>query len=37
MVREMQPPLQASRIRQLPYQCNTHLSFPISESMDCSK
>ncbi|XP_044467144.1 non-specific lipid-transfer protein 13-like [Mangifera indica] len=36
MVRGMQPPLQFSRIQQLPNQCDTHLSFPISENMDCS-
>ncbi|KAF7822990.1 non-specific lipid-transfer protein 13-like [Senna tora] len=31
------PSLVPSRIYDLPYLCNTHLSFPISDSMDCSK
>lgn len=37
MVKATNPPLLASRIHDLPLHCNTHLSFPISESMDCTK
>lgn len=37
MVKGTRPPILASRINQLPKKCNTHLSFPISSSMDCSK
>ncbi|KAK0588709.1 hypothetical protein LWI29_004465 [Acer saccharum] len=37
MTKGTQPPMIASRIQQLPIRCNTHLSFPISDSMDCSK
>ena len=32
-----QPRLLASRINSLPIMCHTHLSFPISDSMDCNK
>ncbi|KAM7275550.1 hypothetical protein ACFE04_017416 [Oxalis oulophora] len=31
------PPMLAYRINELPLKCKTHLSFPISDSMDCSK
>ncbi|KAJ7948308.1 non-specific lipid-transfer protein 13-like [Quillaja saponaria] len=31
------PPILASRITDLPIKCKTHLSFPISDRMDCSK
>lgn len=37
MVKGMDPPLIAYNIYALPFQCSTHLSFPISSSMDCSK
>ncbi|KAI3457206.1 hypothetical protein Pfo_013869, partial [Paulownia fortunei] len=30
-------PFITSRIQELPLKCNTHLSFPISECMDCSR
>ncbi|PRQ49944.1 putative plant lipid transfer protein/Par allergen [Rosa chinensis] len=30
-------PFSASRIQELPTSCQLHLSFPISNSMDCSK
>lgn len=30
-------PFIPSRIQDLPLKCNTHLSFPISEHMDCSR
>lgn len=30
-------PFVASRIQDLPLKCNTHLSFPISERMNCSR
>ncbi|KAJ6908715.1 non-specific lipid-transfer protein 13-like [Populus alba x Populus x berolinensis] len=29
--------LRADRISDLPVRCNTHLSFPISEYMDCNR
>lgn len=35
MVDRMWPPLLASRFKDLPIMCHTHLAFPISESMDC--
>jgi len=37
MVKGMQPPLVPSRIQDLPRMCYITLSFPISDSMDCSK
>ncbi|KAL5797526.1 hypothetical protein ACOSQ2_002346 [Xanthoceras sorbifolium] len=37
MTKGTQPPMIPSRIQDLPIRCNTHLSFPISDSMDCSK
>ncbi|XP_057455505.1 non-specific lipid-transfer protein 13-like [Lotus japonicus] len=37
MVKGTTPALQSSKIRDLPHVCNTTLSFPISDSMDCSK
>ncbi|XP_006281881.2 non-specific lipid-transfer protein 13 [Capsella rubella] len=37
MTRGYTPPMLADKIQQLPLLCNTHLSFPISSSMDCSK
>lgn len=37
MVKGQTPSLVPSRVDQLPILCNTHLSFPISDSMDCSK
>ncbi|XP_030462367.2 non-specific lipid-transfer protein 13-like [Syzygium oleosum] len=37
MVTGTKPPLMASRIEALPKYCVTHLSFPISSSMDCSR
>lgn len=37
MTKGMTPPLDPSRIQDLPLMCNTTLSFPISDSMDCSK
>ncbi|KAL2331706.1 hypothetical protein Fmac_019287 [Flemingia macrophylla] len=37
MVRGMTPALVPSKIQELPVMCNTTLSFPISDSMDCSK
>ncbi|KAL0009216.1 hypothetical protein SO802_010718 [Lithocarpus litseifolius] len=36
-VKGTQPRLLASRINSLPIMCHTHLSFPISDSMDCNK
>jgi hypothetical protein len=36
-VKGTQPPLIPSCIQSLPIMCHTHLSFPISDSMDCSK
>lgn len=36
-VKGISPPLVSSRITALPIMCHTHLSFPISDSMDCSK
>ncbi|XP_065631932.1 non-specific lipid-transfer protein 13-like [Quercus suber] len=35
-VKGTQPRLLASRINSLPIMCHTHLSFPISDSMDCN-
>ncbi|KAM1376669.1 hypothetical protein PS1_038663 [Malus domestica] len=32
-----QTPYVASRIPDIPIQCNEHLSFPISNNMDCNK
>ena len=37
MVKGLQPPVLASCIQALPIMCHTHLSFPISDSMDCTK
>lgn len=37
MVRGMDPLLIEYNIYALPFQCSTHLSFPISSSMDCTK
>ncbi|BAT92285.1 hypothetical protein VIGAN_07097400 [Vigna angularis var. angularis] len=37
MVKGMTPPLLPSKIQDLPHMCNTTLSFPISDSMNCSK
>lgn len=37
MVKGTTPALEASRIHDLPFVCNTTLRFPISDSMDCSK
>ncbi|KAJ9170927.1 hypothetical protein P3X46_018989 [Hevea brasiliensis] len=37
MVEGLKPPLNATRISELPIKCHTHLSFPISEGMDCDK
>ncbi|KAI3439861.1 uncharacterized protein J3R85_004272 [Psidium guajava] len=37
MVTRTNPPLMASRIESLPKFCATHLSFPISTAMDCSR
>lgn len=37
MVKGMTPALVPSKIQGLPLVCNTTLSFPISDSMDCSK
>ncbi|KAK7335488.1 hypothetical protein VNO80_27362 [Phaseolus coccineus] len=37
MVKGMTPPLVPSKIQDLPLMCNITLSFPISDSMDCSK
>jgi len=37
MVKGMTPPLVPSKIQDLPHMCNITLSFPISDSMDCSK
>lgn len=37
MVKGMTPALEPSKIQDLPLMCNTKLSFPISDSMDCSK
>ncbi|KAF8043324.1 hypothetical protein BT93_A1612 [Corymbia citriodora subsp. variegata] len=37
MVKGFKPQLMASRIEALPEYCGTHLSFPISVSMDCSR
>ncbi|KAF5744089.1 non-specific lipid-transfer protein 13-like [Tripterygium wilfordii] len=37
MMKGAGPPLLSSRIDELPAKCHTHLSFPISESMDCNK
>ncbi|CAK8536430.1 unnamed protein product [Lathyrus sativus] len=37
MVKGTSPALDPSRIQHLPFMCNTTLSFPISESMDCFK
>nr|KYP53395.1 Non-specific lipid-transfer protein 13 [Cajanus cajan] len=37
MVRGMTPAMEPSKIQDLPLMCNTTLSFPISDSMDCSK
>ena len=36
-VKGTQPPFIPSRIQSLPIMRHTHLSFPISDSMDCSK
>ncbi|KAF8093131.1 hypothetical protein N665_0390s0038 [Sinapis alba] len=36
MTRGYTPPMLADKIQELPPLCNTHLSFPISSSMDCS-
>ena len=36
-VKGTEPRLLASRINSLPVMCHTHLSFPISDSMDCNK
>lgn len=36
MTRGYTPPMLADKIQELPLLCNTHLSFPISSSMDCS-
>lgn len=36
-VKGMQPHLVASRVQDLPLKCQTHLSFPISDSMDCTQ
>ncbi|KAK7290901.1 hypothetical protein RIF29_05673 [Crotalaria pallida] len=37
MVKGVTPSLDPSRTQHLPLICNTTLSFPISDSMDCSK
>ncbi|KAE9599866.1 putative plant lipid transfer protein/Par allergen [Lupinus albus] len=37
MVKGVTPSLDPSKIQDLPPMCNTTLSFPISDSMDCSK
>lgn len=37
MVKGAAPALDPSRIQDLPLMCNTTLSFPISDSMDCFK
>ncbi|TKY48863.1 Non-specific lipid-transfer protein 13 [Spatholobus suberectus] len=37
MVKGMTPALDPSKIQDLPLMCNTTLSFPISDSMDCSR
>ncbi|CAK7322741.1 unnamed protein product [Dovyalis caffra] len=37
MVRGTEPRIRADRISELPAKCQTHLSFPISEWMDCDK
>lgn len=34
---EARLPFDAYRIQELPRRCNTHLSFPISQHMDCSR
>ena len=36
-VKGLQPPVIASNIQALPSKCHTNLSFPISESIDCTK
>ncbi|XP_028761633.1 non-specific lipid-transfer protein 13-like [Neltuma alba] len=36
MVKGVAPPIVSDRVTALPIMCNTHLSFPISDSMDCS-
>ena len=36
MVKGMTPQIIPSKVDDLPVMCNTHLSFPISDSMDCS-
>ncbi|KAJ6734129.1 NON-SPECIFIC LIPID-TRANSFER PROTEIN 13 [Salix purpurea] len=36
MVRGTEPRMMADRISELPTECQTHLSFPISEWMDCN-
>eukprot|EP00258_Populus_trichocarpa_P045145 XP_024461164.1 non-specific lipid-transfer protein 13 [Populus trichocarpa] len=36
IIRTIPMKLRADRISDLPVRCNTHLSFPISEYMDCS-
>ncbi|GMY13833.1 non-specific lipid-transfer protein 13-like [Fagus crenata] len=35
-VKGLQPPVIASNIQALPSKCHTNLSFPISESIDCT-
>ncbi|KAK9222090.1 hypothetical protein WN944_010522 [Citrus x changshan-huyou] len=37
LARVMHIPFDASRIQSLRIHCHTHLSFPISNAMDCSK
>ncbi|KAE9599871.1 putative plant lipid transfer protein/Par allergen [Lupinus albus] len=37
MVKGVNPPLDPSKVRDLPHLCYTPLKFPISDSIDCSK